>query len=77
MIKIFAFRCVPKVSYLTYLDKYVLGSLVMIISSCVWHSGIQAITKHYPHLMAKELGWLTIDKKVTDALKITWGRLKV
>jgi len=61
-------RCVPKVSYLTYLDKYVLGSLVMIISSCVWHSGIQQIMKNYPHLMAKELGWLTIDKKVCMSL---------
>lgn len=61
-------RCVPKVSYLTYLDKYVLGSLMMICTSCIWHSGLDTVSKAYPHLMDKENGWLTIDKKACVTL---------
>ena len=33
-------QSLPKISYLTYMDKYVLMSLVFLVLMCVWHSMI-------------------------------------
>ncbi|ESN99604.1 hypothetical protein HELRODRAFT_176769 [Helobdella robusta] len=31
-------KSLPKISYLTYLDKYILGSMVILCTICIWHS---------------------------------------
>lgn len=36
-------RCLPTISYLTSLDKYVLGSMVMLCLVCAWHALVSAL----------------------------------
>jgi len=36
-------RCLPTISYLTSLDKYVLGSMVMLCCVCAWHALVSAL----------------------------------
>ncbi|XP_074660144.1 cys-loop ligand-gated ion channel-like [Tubulanus polymorphus] len=38
-------QSLPKISYLTYLDKYVLASMIMLNVVCVWHAIIGSIAK--------------------------------
>ncbi|KAL7064401.1 hypothetical protein AAHC03_04528 [Spirometra sp. Aus1] len=38
-------QCLPKISYLTYLDKYIISSLFFLTIICIWHGGIAVIEK--------------------------------
>uniref|UniRef100_A0A1I8HD80 G_PROTEIN_RECEP_F3_4 domain-containing protein n=1 Tax=Macrostomum lignano TaxID=282301 RepID=A0A1I8HD80_9PLAT len=38
-------QCLPKISYLTYLDKYVISSLFILTLICLWHGLIVVIDK--------------------------------
>lgn len=35
-------QALPRISYLTYLDKYVIASMVMLIVICIWHALVYA-----------------------------------
>jgi hypothetical protein len=36
--KLVVTKNLPKISYLTYLDKYILGTMIILVSLCVWHA---------------------------------------
>lgn len=40
-------KSLPKISYLTYLDKYILGSMIILCSVCVWHAIAGAVVCPY------------------------------
>uniref|UniRef100_A0A5K3EH21 Neur_chan_LBD domain-containing protein n=1 Tax=Mesocestoides corti TaxID=53468 RepID=A0A5K3EH21_MESCO len=67
-------QCLPKISYLTYLDKYVISSLFFLTIICIWHGGvalIENLTKRlnihvYDHLelyviIAISIGYFTFN----------------
>jgi len=41
--KFAASQAVPKISYLTHLDRYVLASMIFLFCVCVWHSVVSTI----------------------------------
>ncbi|ESN99603.1 hypothetical protein HELRODRAFT_176768 [Helobdella robusta] len=41
-------KSLPKISYLTYLDKYILGSMVILCCICIWHALVGSVI--YPNL---------------------------
>ncbi|ESO92651.1 hypothetical protein LOTGIDRAFT_162572 [Lottia gigantea] len=50
-------QSLPRISYLTYLDKYILSSMVYICLVCIWHSVIGQLHANNMDSMAKNLDW--------------------
>lgn len=40
-------KSLPKISYLTYMDKYILGSMLILIGVCVWHAVVGSVIYEY------------------------------
>lgn len=47
--KFSASKSVPKISYLTHLDRYILGSMAYLFSVAGWHAGISLISATYAY----------------------------
>ncbi|CAH1788931.1 unnamed protein product [Owenia fusiformis] len=39
-------QCLPKISYLTYLDKYIIASILVLVTVCIWHAFVIVINDH-------------------------------
>ena len=53
-------QSLPKISYLTYMDKYVLMSLVFLVLICVWHSLVPNIPYADSHEIYVLLGFFLL-----------------